>query len=160
MAVVRAIVLTFGLLVVISACTRPPVLEPHTVGVVAEVERLSGVVLRVTLDGGRSVEIDTSGRANLEGGAEPKEGTLLLLGETEDGIWFDVLFPDSDSPVIPCWSATSFARRIDDAIQFTNGLRLPVAAGFDGSLGTADGRFVNPSHRFCFNERGEVTAYR
>lgn len=155
----RIMALAMGLSVLLGGCTGPPILEPHTVGVVAKVERLSGVVLRVTLDGDQSVDIDTSGGANLEGGAEPKEGTLLLLGETEDGIWFDVLFPDFDPPVTPCWTASWFARRIDGAIQFDNGLRLPTSPSFDGSFGTADGRFVNPNHRFCVNERGEVTAY-
>ena len=155
----RIAAVAFGL-VVLAACTGPAVLEPSTIGVVAKVERLSGVVLRVTLDGGRSVEINTSGGANLEGGAEPREGTLLLLGETEDGVWFDVLAPDSDPPVTPCWTAAWYAKKVDGAIQFDNGLRLPTAPDFDGSLGTADGRFRNPTHRFCVNDRGVVTAYR
>ncbi len=58
------------------------------------------------------------------------------------------------------WTAHWFARQDDGAIQFQNGLRLSTAPGFDGSLGTADSRFVNPTHRFCVNERGQVTAYR
>jgi hypothetical protein len=154
----RIVAAAIGLLIVLDGCTGPLILEPHTVGVVAKVEPLSGVVLRVTLDGGRSVDIDTSGGANLEGGAEPANGTLLLLGETDDGVWFDVLFPDGDPPVTPCWTASWFARRFDGLMQFDNGVRLPIAPSFDGSLGTADGRFQG-RYRFCVNERGEVVAY-
>jgi hypothetical protein len=151
--------MTLGLAAILGACAGPPVLEPHTVGVVAEVEPVTGNVLRVTLDDGRSLEIDTSGKANLEGGAEPQVGTLLLVGESDEGPWFDVLFPDSDPPVTPCWTAAWFAKEDNGAIKFDNGLRLRIGPGFDGSL-SADGRFTNPAHRFCVNERGEVTAYR
>lgn len=152
-------VVAVGLVTLLAACTTPPVLEPTTVGVVAEVDRDAGDVIVVTLDDGGSVRIEGVSRSNLEGGAEPKPGTLLLLGETGKGVWFDVLFPRSDPPVTPCWSASWFARQDDGAILFDNGLRLPTSPDFDGGL-SPDGRFTNPAHAFCVNERGVITAYR
>jgi hypothetical protein len=156
----RLAAVSLGLAAVFGACTGSPFLEPEIVGVVAETEPRPGGALDVTLVDGRSVRIDMPGQTNLDGGAEPKPGALLLVGTTDRGQMFEVLFPDSDPPVKPCWTAARWATRIDDVIQFDYGLRLPTAPGFDGSLGTADGRFANPSHRFCVNESGAITAYR
>ena len=143
----RAMAASLAVTAIVTACTGPPVLEPQIVGVVANAEGQPGGALVVSLVDGSSVRIEMPGRTNLEGGAEPEPGTLLLFGKTNGEEWFDVLFPDSDPPVTPCWTASWFARQVDRVIQFDNGLRLPTAPGFDGSLGTSDGRFRNPTHR-------------
>lgn len=155
----RIAALAAGLIVVLGACTGPPLLEPNIVGVVAEVDRDAGDVLVVRFEDGGSVRIEGVSRSRLEGGTEPGSGDLLLLGDTREGVWHVALTPDSDPPVSPCWTASWFAREDDGAILFDNGLRLPTSPDFDGSL-SPDGRFTNPAHRFCLNERGEVTAYR
>jgi hypothetical protein len=156
----RLSVIALGSAAALSACTGPSVLEPTTVGVVASAERRAGNYIQLTLDGGTSLEIDDKTALRLVGGSEPKPGDLLILGGPDDDIWYAALTRDSDPPVTPCWTAAWFGRAVDGAIQFDNGLRLPTVPDFDGSLATADGRFVDPSHRFCLNERGEVTAYR
>ena len=141
--------------------TSPEVLTPTTIGVVTGVERLSDRIVAYHLTSGQVVDIDlttadlTRGPA---GGAG--EGMLLLVGtERGDRTWLLGLYPNTAADVPKgCFQLLATGIGHDDSIDFSNGLRLPKASGFDPGPASND-RYELERVSFCINDRGEVLSY-
>lgn len=140
--------------------TTPPRITPTTIGVIAsaDVRSTQPNFLDLALSDGRTVNIDRNATRNLDGGADPDNGALLLLGDGPNGMWYEVLLP-STLHGEGCFGLGRPAREEQGRVVFDTGLVLALARDFDPGPLAVDGQFDWPGHEFCINEDGEAASY-
>lgn len=146
----------------LAACDQPlgaadvpeDVVEPATVGVVANLERRDEGAL-ATMDDGREVPIP-SGATELAGPAE--ERALLIVGMggpagSDDGVWYASLRP---GPSGCYWIAANGEVR-GQRMALSDGFSLPLSDQWDES----ETVFINsPTVEFCVDASGAVVRPR
>jgi len=126
---------------------------PSVAGVVEAEERLEGNVVRLTLDGGREIEIDLRHATRVADHPQPDPGYLILYGEATDGPWYVAIAGNPS-----CFLVHGRAIDHGEFMVFEFGLRVPKAEGYDP--GSASGpRYDSPRGAFCLNSDGSVTEY-
>ena len=136
--------------------TNKPRVSPTTVGVIAEARRAGLGSTNIVFTDGRTLMIPGKAQ-NHDGGYSINVDALLLVGESPQGPWYEVIAP-SFSGEAGCFDRGGFARRDGDLLVFDDGLVLPLAPDFDPGL-YKDGRFDDARRQFCINERGEAISY-
>jgi hypothetical protein len=149
--------------VLLAGCARQPerdplvpdrVYTPTIVGVVESEEFIGVRSVQLTLDDGRTLQLDLDAATAVGNYPEPEPGYLLLYGEEADGPWYVAV---SGNP--SCFGIGARAIDEGDAIVFNFGLRVPKADNYDS--GSVSGtRYDNPRASFCLNQDGQVTEYQ
>ena len=140
-------------------------LEPTVISLVTKVDQ-DGSPVVVTLASGERLDFEGIGgerEVYRRGNLEP--GDLFLAGSGNPAEWYALLSPTStirtgsSKPDPTCWAINGGAFEDGDFIHFSNGLRLPKAAGFS----VVDDYIEDPfpargSDEFCVNQEGKVTS--
>jgi len=140
-------------------------LAPTIISLVTKVDQ-DGSPVVLTLASGDRIDFEGIGgerEVYRRGNLEP--GDLLLAGPGNPADWYALLSPTStvrtgsSKPDPACWAINGGAFEDGDFIDFSNGLRLPKAAGFS----VVDDYIEDPfpargSDEFCVNQEGQVTS--
>ena len=157
-----------------EALPRPDqVTTPETIGVVTSVDQIDCGLGRFHLDTGESVEVrdpdcqggerpremfvGVSGSGRPESGEPWENGPLMLFGTDDQGPWFAAAGDVWEDGT--CYQVFGVDAYLDGAfLQFSSGLRLPVATDFEMNRERGDTFLFHSSDFICLDRTATVTS--